>query len=497
MSYGWLGIETAIGLMIYRGSLFNPEWFGLDSSRGFESASLKVFMRASVLISEYLIYIPALVILIRKMAKLGGVNNWESSIALVAILLQPATMIIDHAHFQYNTVMLGFTLASLSSMLAGRYLWSCVFFVASLGFKQMALYYAPVVFAYLTGVCFQPKIDIIRFLGISVTTLLSFAVLFAPLLLGASYNHYRDPELNTTLPPPELFSVIQSLIPLNLDQSSFLYPGFLHLAQSIHRVFPLARGLFEDKVANIWCALHTIYKLNRFSIPTLSRISLLATLVAITPACITIALSPRKKALPYALASCAWGFFLCSFQVHEKSVLLPLLPMTILLGGEGGLAEDTRAWVGWANALGVWTMFPLLKRDELRIPYAVLSLLWAWLLDLPPASFSLYTKESKGLPLSVRVLHLEFYLVMAVWHIIEAFIPPPQTKPDLWVIANCILGATGFGFCYLWCTWRVLLNSGSIGYLESLSAARSGKEKTTGGKKNGEKKDIKSQRKTK
>ena len=422
-------------------------------------------MRATVLVSEYLVYIPALVILNRKLGRQNGLNAWESSIALMAILMQPATMLVDHAHFQYNTVMLGFTLASISSMLSGRYLWSCVFFVASLGFKQMALYYAPVVFAYLLGVCVQPKVNVVRFAGIALTTLISFAVLFVPLLLGAYYNYFRDPQLNLALEPPELLSVILTRMPLKIDQRGPLYPILLQLAQAVHRIFPLARGLFEDKVANIWCALHTVYKLNRFSIPTLSRVSLLATVVAVTPGSLIIATAPRKNLVPYAFASCAWGFFLCSFQVHEKSVLLPLLPMTILLGGEGGLGTGTRAWVGWANALATWTMFPLLKRDQLRMPYAVLSLLWAYLLDLPPVSLSLYANEGKSLSIPTRMLHLASYAVMLGWHILEAFVSPPESKPDLWVVLNCLFGAAGFGICYIWCTWQLASKSGLLNYL--------------------------------
>ncbi|KAI5307617.1 Glucosyltransferase-like protein, partial [Ascosphaera atra] len=67
----------------------------------------------------------------------------------MAILLQPATLLVDHGHFQFNTVMLGYVVAAMESMAAERFLWACVFFVAALGFKQMALYYAPVIFAYM------------------------------------------------------------------------------------------------------------------------------------------------------------------------------------------------------------------------------------------------------------------------------------------------------------------------------------------------------------
>ena len=33
------------------------------------------------------------------------------------------------------------------------------------------------------------------------------------------------------------------------------------LATVLHRVFPFERGLFEDKVANFWCALSVVVKL--------------------------------------------------------------------------------------------------------------------------------------------------------------------------------------------------------------------------------------------
>ena len=419
-------------------------------------------MRASVLVSEYFVYIPAAVILNRKFSRLRGVNKWESSIALVAILMQPATILIDHGHFQYNTVMLGFVLASLSSMLASRFLWGAVFFVAALTFKQMGLYYAPAIFAYLLGVSLVPNPNLQRFLAIAIVTLLSFGLFFSPLLLGSLYDSRRgiSPtlELNLTSLPPPFSSALAASNP-----KAWYYPPLVQVAQSIHRIFPFARGLYEDKVANFWCALNTVHKLHVYPKPTAQRVSLLATFISILPTGMTISLFPRKELLPWAMASSAWGFFLFSFQVHEKSVLLPLLPMTVLLGGDGGLGTEVRAWVGWANMLGVWTLFPLLKRDELRVPYFVLSLLWAYLLGLPPTSLSLYASRGsrpQGLSTITKVVHLGFYAAMVVWHLLEASVPPPEGKPDLWVVLNAVLGAAGFAICLVWCTWQLIVKSG-------------------------------------
>ena len=89
---------------------------------------------------------------------------------LLLLLTQPALLIIDFGHFQYNSVMLGssclvgpfpaltinlgLTLLALNYFSAGRDTLGAACFVLSLGFKQMALYYAPVIGTYLLGKCF-------------------------------------------------------------------------------------------------------------------------------------------------------------------------------------------------------------------------------------------------------------------------------------------------------------------------------------------------------
>jgi alpha-1,3-glucosyltransferase len=434
------------------GSLVDPSWFALDASRGIETPLLKVFMRATVVVSEYLVYIPAVVIFLRRYGRDHNVHPWNMSIALVAILMQPATILVDHGHFQYNTVMLGLVVATLESIVAGRMLWSCIFFVAALGFKQMALYYAPAIFAYLLGVCFFPRFRFWRLFSIALVTVVAFALLLAPLVAGVLYDSYRAIPLPNSEPP-----LLENLS-LPLDRSSPLYQILVQLGQAVHRIFPFARGLFEDKVANAWCALHTFYKLHRFPSDLLRQASLGATLVCILPSFAIILRHPQSNLLPLALASTAWGFFLFSFQVHEKSVLLPLLPMTLLLGGSGGLSKEIRSWVGFANMLGVWTLYPLLRRDELRVPYFVLTLLWAHLLGLPPTSLSLVWPGSSSADephVLTKLVHGAYYLLMVSWHILEASVVPPPDKPDLWVVLNVLIGASGFGIIYLWCTAKL------------------------------------------
>lgn len=45
---------------------------------------------------------------------------------------------------------------------------------------------------------------------------------------------------------------------------------------------------------------------------------------------------PTASLLPLALLASSLSFFLFSFQVHEKSILLPLMPMLLLMARRGG-----------------------------------------------------------------------------------------------------------------------------------------------------------------
>lgn len=142
--------------------------------------------------------------------------------AAVLILMQPALIMIDHAHFQFNSVMLGLTLWAINCFLTEHFILGSIFFCASLGFKQMALYYSPAVFSFLLGRCFTEKKGILLFVKLGVTVIITFGLMFSPWLKSLE-----------------------------------------DIQQVILRIFPVARGLYEDKVANVWCAINVVIKLRQ------------------------------------------------------------------------------------------------------------------------------------------------------------------------------------------------------------------------------------------
>lgn len=126
--------------------------------------------------------------------------------------------------------------------------------------------------------------------------------------------------------------------------------------------------------------------------------------------------APILRVLPYALLTTSMSFFLFSFQVHEKTILLPLLPLTLLLSGATP-GDEVYSWGVLGNVVGVfrcvlrkyhslalshqYSMWPLLKRDGLGVQYIATLLLWCRLVGHNP--FRLRTESLVGLLSTVRM----------------------------------------------------------------------------------------------
>lgn len=212
----------------------NPEWVELDTSVGFESVMLKQFMRWTVNASEYLLLIPGIMYFCRFWWLRNGSEFVDWSCATFAIIMQPALILIDHGHFQYNNIMLGLSLSTICNFLDQNYALAAAVFTAAISFKQMALYYAPAVFFYLLGQCWYPHPNFARFLRVAIAAMLTALAIYGPF---------------------------------------FLADGLDGLRQVIVRMFPFDRGLWEDKVANFWCTFNNIYKIR--AIYSLDQLKLL------------------------------------------------------------------------------------------------------------------------------------------------------------------------------------------------------------------------------
>ncbi|OQR91865.1 dolichyl pyrophosphate Man9GlcNAc2 alpha-1,3-glucosyltransferase [Achlya hypogyna] len=305
-----------------------PALVSLDASRGYETETSKVFMRLTVVVCDLIVFIPALALL----AKCIYEKKWMLRMELLMLtLMQPAFILIDHGHFQYNNVTLGLTTLAVVCILRDYDFCGAVCYCLALNFKQMSLYYAPAITFYLLAKCWYTPGFIARFLKLAVAVIGTFALLWAPFCI------YHDG------------------------------PCADGLLQVLHRIFPVGRGLFEDKVANVWCCLDLFFKLRQrvTSQQHLVYICATATLVGFLPSVIDLLRRPPTRTRFFlALFNCSMSFFLFSYQVHEKSILLPLLPMAFLMS-EASLVSS------WFAVLATFSMYFLLAKDGLLVPYLV------------------------------------------------------------------------------------------------------------------------------
>ncbi|KAL6929527.1 hypothetical protein ACO0SA_000930 [Hanseniaspora valbyensis] len=434
-------------------------WFDLDRSRGNEDPNLKSFMRFTVCLTDMIVYIPAVIWFSKKYAKLTNDHSTKSNTKerklqslsyqsrtlshlnqmshffnSIIILLQPSLLIIDHGHFQYNGCMLGLVLLAINNILDDKLGSACVFFVASLCFKQMSLYFAPIIFVYLLKrTLFSFKL--LEFCSIGLLTSLTFVLLYFPLYF---FNSSHE-------------SGIQTLV-----------QGFI-------RVFPFDRGLFEGKVANFWCVSNLVFKYREvFSNEQLKLYALILTLLAIAPACLLTLFKTSvsnakksKKLLIYALCSCSLSFYLFAFQVHEKSILLPMLPLTLLFVEYNSIKTDLPVaqvslisnmnlnyqFLVFFQNVALFSLWPLVKQDGLVLQFFVLFLIYNWM----TGGFSFITYKGPGkFNKYIKFLLISVYFAMAINIAADLYILPPTRLPDIWVILNCVISFTCFVFIWMW-----------------------------------------------
>ncbi|XP_062412799.1 dolichyl pyrophosphate Man9GlcNAc2 alpha-1,3-glucosyltransferase [Sardina pilchardus] len=315
------------GLCAYVAKLINPEWVELHTSRGYESPAHKLFMRATVLVADILIYIPAVVVYCLYLVE-GTTKKKVTTI--FCILLYPGLILIDYGHFQYNGVSLGLALWGVIGLGLGWDMLGSLAFTLALNYKQMELYHSLPFFCYLLGKCVKHGLTgrgLLLLVKVAVTVLVTFALCWLPFLLDSR-----------------------------------------QVLQVVHRLFPVARGLFEDKVANAWCSLNVLLKIKTLmTMETQLSLSLVLTVLAVLPSSIKLFSKPTLWQFKLALVNSSLAFFLFSYQVHEKSILLPALPVCLLL-------SDVPLVAIYFLQVSTFSMLPLLLKDGLLLPYAVTSL---------------------------------------------------------------------------------------------------------------------------
>ncbi|KAH6915020.1 glucosyltransferase [Coprinopsis sp. MPI-PUGE-AT-0042] len=325
----------------------------------YDSWSVIAYQRTTVLLTE-LVLATALVRFIP-----GSTDPSIQRIISAALFMHPGFLIVDHIHFQYNGFMFGIMLWSILMARNGNKLASGILFAVLLNFKHIYMYIAPAYFVYLLrSYCLTPAghVEIKNFLSLANAVIAVFVASLGPFVIMG-----QIPQLLS-----RLFPFTRGL------NHAYWAPNFWALVTAIDRVLlkyvqitganiPVdaagvassSRGLVGDTV---FAVLPQVKPFHTFAITLAWQLIIL----------IKLWRNPSYKSFLTSLTLSGWASFLFAWHVHEKAVLLFLVPLSLL-------AAERHAYFRTfliASVSGVFALFPLLFTPSESVIKVVYSAVW-------------------------------------------------------------------------------------------------------------------------
>ncbi|KAH9940583.1 glycosyltransferase family 57 protein [Amylocystis lapponica] len=327
----------------------------------YDAWSVVVYQRLTVIATE-LVLGAALLRFTR-----GAVDPTTQRIISASLFLHPGFLIVDHIHFQYNGFMFGILLWSILMARNDNKLASGFLFAVLLNFKHIYMYLAPAYFIYLLrSFCLSPSGELLptRFLSLANAVILVFLVSLGPFLLMGQL-----PQLLSRLFPftrglnhaywaPNVWALVTAADRILLKFVRHSDIGSLSVNAS--GVASTSRGLVGDTV---FAVLPNVKPIHTFVV----------TIAFQTVYLIKLWRAATYKSFLTALTLCGYSSFMFGWHVHEKAILLVLVPLSLL-------AAENHAYFRTfmlASVAGVFSLFPLLFTPAETFIKLVYSVLWA------------------------------------------------------------------------------------------------------------------------
>ncbi|XP_030637661.1 dolichyl pyrophosphate Glc1Man9GlcNAc2 alpha-1,3-glucosyltransferase isoform X1 [Chanos chanos] len=338
----------------------------------YASPATVLFQRLSVIVTD-VVFIYAVKECCRGVwdEKRKDLLEQPSFILATLLLWNFGLLIVDHIHFQYNGLLFGILLLSIARHFQGRHLEGAFLFSILLNLKHIYLYITPAYGIFLLRCfCFTcsnadrsvqwRSFSVLRFTVLGLIVLSTFALSFGPFIALGQL--------------PQVFS----------------------------RLFPFKRGLCHAYWApNIW-ALYNVadkaltvlgVKLKLLDITKIPKASmtgglvqesqhsvlpsvtplatLICTLLSILPALVHMWFRPNgARGFLRCLVMCALGSFIFGWHVHEKAILMAILPYSLLAVEQ---KEDAGIFF-ILTTTGHYSLFPLLFTAQ-ELPVKILLML--------------------------------------------------------------------------------------------------------------------------
>eukprot|EP01147_Barroeca_monosierra_P008769 gene8769-1148_t len=287
------------------------------------------FQRASVIVADQLLFVATL-----KTFAVDGTSHQAKHAGLVSILFNFGLFLVDHIHFQYNGFLSGILLLSLAYMAQGQQVMGAVLFAALINFKHIYIYVGPAVFVYLLRTyCFHNKLtlktfDIWRFLKLSLVVIFVFSMSFSPFYYNGQINQ-----------------VVQRLFPFKRGLCHAYWAANIWSLYNVidkvltHGSFTAGLGIslliyFRKQVflTNLLVILVVTDDHQHSVLPNISpMMTFVLTLTSMLPFLYQLmAIRTTPARLYEAVVLCGLASFMFGWHVHEKAIILALLPLSVI-----------------------------------------------------------------------------------------------------------------------------------------------------------------------
>lgn len=361
-----------------------------------------IFQRSTVIISEILLFAA-----LQWFINTSSTNREKKRNFVIAasIVLSPGLFIIDHIHFQYNGFLFGIFILSIVNAKLGNHLACGFWFAVLLCFKHIFLYIAPAYFIYLlSAYCLNPIEDykslksLLRIVNwqnlvkLGSTVLLVFFVAFAP------FAYYGVlPQLFARLFPfsrglthaywaPNiwaLYSFVDRILIQVAKKLPILYKIFKK-SPSVDMNNSLTRGIVGDVKFSF---LPQVEPNHTFLLTLFYQIMSL----------IPLFFQPKFERFIGSISLCAYSSFLFGWHVHEKAIMLIIVPLSFVICQDRRLLPPFQL----LTSAGYVSLFPLLYGSAEWMFKSLITFVWFIVFQ---TSFSEVVHFSRRLTTRVIVL---------------------------------------------------------------------------------------------
>ncbi|KAM6984301.1 dolichyl pyrophosphate Glc1Man9GlcNAc2 alpha-1,3-glucosyltransferase isoform 1-T1 [Tautogolabrus adspersus] len=338
----------------------------------YDSPPTVLFQRLSVIFTD-MVFIYAAKECCRCVQEQKGsrdVLNRPSFVLAVLLLWNFGLLIVDHLHFQYNGFLFGVLLLSVAKHLQSQHLQGALLFSILLNLKHIYLYVAPAYGVYLLrSFCFSQdnKNGSVRWRSFSPLRLLA---------LGAIVVFVCALSFGPFIAMGQLPQVLSRLFPFKRGLChAYWAPNIWALYNILDKILAMLgvrlKLLQEAELPRASMTGGLVQEFQHSVLPSVSpSITLVCTLLSVLPAAASIWRRPRgARGFLRCLLLCALGSFMFGWHVHEKAILIAILPLSIL-------AVESREDAGIfliLSTTGHYSLFPLIFTPaELPIKVALM-----------------------------------------------------------------------------------------------------------------------------